>query len=150
MTKLNIPPYPARIRKNEDGRQQIFDDLRRRWVSLTPEEWVRQNFTHHLTNNLGYPSALMGNEIVVRLNGMSKRCDTLVCRRDGSPLMIIEYKAPEIEITENVFRQISRYNSVMHVDYLIVSNGLQHYCVQMNYKMQTYAFLREIPRFETL
>ena len=139
-----------RIRRSADGGQQVYDILRRRWVALTPEEEVRQHFVHFLIRERSYPMGLMGNEMVVRLNGMAKRCDTLVSDREGNPKMIIEYKAPQIAITQKVFDQVSRYNSVMHVDYLIVSNGRQSFCARMNYETMKFEFLEDIPAYENL
>ncbi len=147
LAELNLPPFEANIQER-DGARRIFDTLRRRFVALTPEEWVRQNFVHYLTDTLGYRSALMGNEIELRLGRMSRRCDTVVYDRRLRPRMIVEYKRPEVAITQRVFSQISRYNMVMHVDFLVVSNGLQHYCCRMNYAEQTYEFLEQLPTFE--
>ena len=139
-----------RIRTTDDGSRQVYDILRRRWVALTPEEEVRQHFVHFLIRERAYPMGLMGNEMVVRLNGMSKRCDTLVSDREGNPKMIIEYKAPHIPLTQKVFDQVSRYNSVMRVDYLIVSNGRQSFCARMNYATMKFEFLADIPAYENL
>lgn len=149
MLSLNLPKYEAKIeRKSEKVR--IWDALRRRYVTLTPEEWVRQHFIHFLIGYKHYPSALLANEITLQLNGMKRRCDTVLYDRTMTPRMIIEYKAPHIAIDQKVFDQISRYNLVLRVDYLVVSNGLQHYCCRMNYSDQSYSFLREIPEYGTL
>lgn len=128
-----------------NGKNVIFDVIRRRYVALTPEEWVRQHFVHFLLAHKGYPQALMANEVQVQLNSTKKRCDTVLYRRDLTARMIVEYKAPDIEITQKVFDQITRYNMVLKVDYLIVSNGLQHYCCRMDYEHNTYIFLHDIP-----
>ncbi|MBP3566690.1 MAG: type I restriction enzyme HsdR N-terminal domain-containing protein [Paraprevotella sp.] len=149
MFALNLPQYPIKVTKR-DGRHFIFDDLRRKFVALTPEEWVRQHFVHYLTEQKGYPTGLIANEIQLNLNGTTKRCDTVVYDKQAHPRVIIEYKAPHIEITQKVFNQISRYNMVLHVDYLIVSNGLQHYCCRMNYKENTYEFLQDIPDYQQI
>ena len=98
----------------------------------------------------GYPQALMANEVQVQLNGTKKRCDTVLYRRDLTARMIVEYKAPEIEITKKVFDQITRYNMVLKVDYLIVSNGLQHYCCRIDYEHNSYTFLQDIPEYQNL
>lgn len=149
MLSLNLPKYEAKIeRKSEKVR--IWDALRQRYVTLTPEEWVRQHFIHFLIRYKHYPSALLANEITLQLNGMKRRCDTVLYDRTMTPRMIIEYKAPHIAIDQKVFDQISRYNLVLRVDYLVVSNGLQHYCCRMNYSDQSYSFLREIPEYDTL
>jgi type I site-specific restriction-modification system R (restriction) subunit len=128
----------------------IFDILRKRYVKLTPEEWVRQHFIHFLVEHKHYPQALLANEVGLDLNNTRKRCDTILYRRNLTPLMIIEYKAPQINIAQKVFDQIARYNIVLRVDYLIVSNGLQHYCCKMNYEQQTYSFLADIPDYNLL
>lgn len=146
MDKLNLPEYAAMIRDHE-GKEQIYDRLRNRFVALTPEEWVRQNFVNYLIEFKGYPPALMANEIQISLNGMSRRCDSVVYNRSMQARTIIEYKRPTVEITRKVFEQISRYNLVMKVDYLIVSNGMKHYCCKMNYESQTFKFLTDIPEF---
>ena len=134
----------------KDGKNYIFDPLRRKYVALTPEEWVRQHFTHYLLHYKGYPQGLLANEIQITLNGMKRRCDTVLYNRDMTARMIIEYKAPEIEITQSVFDQIMRYNMVLKVDYLIVSNGMNHYCCRMDYSNNSYRFLPSIPDYNTL
>ena len=132
MLPLNLPSYPAKIRL-QNGKNVIFDPLRRKFVALTPEEWVRQHFVHLLTDYKGYPKGLLANEIQVNLNGTKKRCDTVLFNKDLSAQMIIEYKAPDVEITQATFDQITRYNMVLKVKYLIVSNGINHYCCRINY-----------------
>lgn len=148
-TTLNLPAFDAKIAVKE-GKRTIFDVLRRKYVALTPEEWVRQHFVHFLLEHKGYPATLLANEVQVQLNGTKKRCDTVLYRRDLTARMIVEYKAPEIVITQKVFDQIMRYNMVLKVDYLIVSNGLQHYCCRMNYGHNSYAFLQDIPEYGEL
>lgn len=149
MLSLNLPAFDAKITMR-NGKNIIFDVIRRRYVALTPEEWVRQHFVHFLLAQKGYPQALMANEVQVQLNSTKKRCDTVLYRRDLTARMIVEYKAPEIEITQTVFDQITRYNMVLKVDYLVVSNGLQHYCCRMNYEQNSYTFLRDIPDYQAL
>ena len=107
MFSLNLPAFDAKIAMR-DGKRSIFDVVRRRYVALTPEEWVRQHFVHFLLVHKGYPQALMANEVQVQLNGTKKRCDTVLYRRDLTARMIVEYKAPEVEITQKVFDQITR------------------------------------------
>lgn len=116
---------------------------------MTPEEWVRQHFVHFLLAHKGYRRRLW-QEVQVQLNGTKKRCDTVLYRRDLTARMIVEYKAPEIEITQKVFDQITRYNMVLKVDYLIVSNGLQHYCCRIDYEHNSYTFLQDIPEYQNL
>lgn len=149
MLALNLPEYAIKVTKR-NGKPFIFDELRRKFIALTPEEWVRQHFVHFLTEHKGYPPGLVANEISLTLNGTTKRCDTVVYDRHAQPRVIVEYKAPHIEITQKVFNQISRYNMVLHVDYLIVSNGLQHYCCRMDYEHNTYIFLRDIPEYSQI
>lgn len=146
---LNLPSFEAKVIR-KDGRPAIFDFIRRRYVPLTPEEWVRQHFVHFLIEHKGYPRALMANEVQLKLNHTQKRCDTVLYRRDLTAQMIVEYKAPDVEITQAVFDQIGRYNLVLHVDYLVVSNGLQHYCCRMDYVQNRYQFLPDIPLYEKL
>lgn len=149
MLSLNLPAFDTKINVR-NGKNVIFDVIRKRYVALTPEEWVRQHFIHFLMDYKGYPMALMANEVLLSLNGTKKRCDTVLYKRDLSARMIIEYKAPHIEITQAVFNQISRYNMVLRVDYLVVSNGVQHYCCRMDYENQSYVFLEDIPDYGNL
>ncbi len=146
MEKLNLPPYQINV-KEQNGRKMILDTQRRKFVSLTPEEWVRQHFVHYLIEHLGYPSALIANEVGLQCGDKRLRCDSVLYTNQSVAKMIIEYKAPNITITQKVFDQIAAYNLLLHVDYLIVSNGLQHYCCKMNYAEKTYCFLQEIPAY---
>ncbi len=149
MLSLNLPPYATKVAVR-DGKNTIWDIIRRKYVALTPEEWVRQHFVHFLVGHKGYPVSLLANEVALTLNGTSRRCDTVLYDRTLSPRMIIEYKAPHIPITQKVFDQICRYNLVFHVDYLIVSNGLSHYCCRMDYDRQSYQFLTDVPEYGQL
>lgn len=117
---------------------------------MTPEEWVRQNFVRYLIDDRQFPAALMNNEISLTQNGIKRRCDTLVADQNGNPLVIVEYKAPSIEITQKTFDQIVRYNMVLKAQYLIVSNGLSHYCCKIDYENNSYSFLKEIPCYSEL
>lgn len=156
---LNLPSVRLQIRDDADGVRRVFDPLRQKFVALTPEEWVRQHFTSYLITQLGYPAGLMANEVSLKINGTARRCDTVVFDADSlttpdsipRPLVIVEYKAPEIEITQKVFDQIARYNLVMGARLLIVSNGLRHYCclLQPN-QTNAYRFLPEIPNYSIL
>lgn len=149
MLGLDLPPFDRKIIKKDD-KPFIFDVVRRQYVALTPEEWVRQHFVHFLVNHKGYPQSLMANEMQLKLNGMSRRCDTVVYDRSLRPRVIIEYKAPTVNITQRVFDQICRYNMVLQVDYLIVSNGHVHYCCKVDYTAQTYSFLKEVPSWNLI
>lgn len=147
--ELNLPSTDLRVTIKDD-KELIFDSLRRKYVALTPEEWVRQNFVSFLINHKGYMAGLMNNEVSLVQNGIKRRCDTLVSDKYGNPIVIVEYKAPNVEITQKVFDQIVRYNYVFRAKYLIVSNGLNHYCCCINYDEGNYSFLKEIPSYADL
>ena len=149
MFRLNLPPYPTKIQEKGEKRQ-IFDFLRRKWVALTPEEWVRQHFTHYLVEQKGYPKGLLANEVELHIGEKKLRCDTLLYNKELCPRMIIEYKAPNIQLQQKTFDQISAYNLLLKVDYLVVSNGLQHYCCKMDYDHQRYQFLESVPDYQNL
>ena len=149
MYELNLPKYGIKI-KNDKGHQSIFDVLRRKYVALTPEEWVRQHFVHFLIEHKGYPKALMANEIQLAIGNKKLRCDSVLYDRMLKPRIIIEYKAPTVSITQKVFDQITIYNMLLHVDYLVVSNGIKHYCCRMDYANQKYLFLEDIPDYQNL
>lgn len=149
MFKLNLPAFDAKLKKlNNDV--CIWDRLRRKYLVLTPEEWVRQHFVNYLIVDKGFPQSLMANEIQVNLNNQKKRCDTVVYNKDLSPVVIVEYKAPNIVISQSVFDQIARYNLVLRVDYLIVSNGMEHYCCRVDYDAQSYVYLPEVPAYSDI
>lgn len=147
--EINLPRYEIKFRE-QCGKRQIFDFLRRKYVALTPEEWVRQHFVHYLVSQKGYPKGLLANEVELVVGKKKLRCDTLLYNRMLKPQMIIEYKSPEIELTQRVFNQITVYNFLLHVEYLIVSNGRQHYCCRMDYDQRSYQFLRDIPDYAVL
>jgi hypothetical protein len=149
MQQLNLPEYQFNI-KRKDNSIVILDSLRKRWVSLTPEEWVRQNFVRFLIEEKEFPPPLMNNEISIIQNGIKRRCDTLVADREGNPLVIVEYKAPSIAVSQKTFDQIVRYNMVLKAKYLIVSNGMSHYCCKIDYENNSYSFLEEIPCYSQL
>ena len=149
MQALNLPPYNISIRKH-GNRDQIFDILRRKFVALTPEELVRQHFVHYLTEHKGYPMMLLANEVQLKVGDKTVRADSVLYDNHLQPRMIIEYKAPTIKLAQKVFDQISVYNLLLHVDYLIVSNGLQTYCCKMDYDNQKYLFLTDIPDYQKL
>ena len=144
---LHLPYAELRIAKDEQDNLKVYDIIRRKFVSLTPEEFVRQNFVHWLSSSLGYPQSHMANEVEIKLNDTKKRCDTVVFGRECEPLVIVEYKAPSVEITQQTFDQIVRYNREIHAKYLIVSNGLRHYCCLIDYTRDTYHFIRNIPTY---
>lgn len=152
LTRLNLPPITPKLSRGADGVVRIADPLRGRDVALTPEEWVRQHFAAYLTGELGYPSELTANEVSLRLNGTLRRCDTVVFSREGlHPLVIVEYKAPHIAITQKVFDQIARYNLVHRAPCLMVTNGLTHYCCLFTPDAPTpYRFLPALPTYQAL
>ncbi|MCP9612110.1 type I restriction enzyme HsdR N-terminal domain-containing protein [Coprobacter tertius] len=149
MTGLNLPSFDFHIKKNND-KYLIFDNIRKKYITLTPEEWVRQHFVCFLTKYKSYPAGRLGNEISLVLNGRKRRCDTIVYDKNGKPLVIIEYKAPEIILTQEVFDQIIRYNIALKVKYLMVSNGLNHYCCKLDYETMQPVFLPDIPFYDEL
>lgn len=128
----------------------VLDVLRRKYVSLTPEEWVRQHFVHFLMEHKGYPMALMANEVALKIGNKPLRADSVLYGRDLRPRMIVEYKAPSVAITQQVFDQVMAYNLLLHVDYLVVSNGLQHYCCKVDYVSGSCSFLQDIPMYTDL
>ncbi len=149
MYSLNLPSYDAKIRKESPG-LEIFDPLRRKYVALTPEEWVRQHFINYLVTVKKYPASLMANETGVKLNSLSRRCDTVVYNKQLQPLMIIEYKDSKVSITQQVFDQVIQYNNVLKVPYIVVSNGIVHYCCRIDYENMSYEYLTEIPGYHEL
>ena len=149
MWQLNLPAYNFRIiKKNE--KPFIFDDLRKKFVALTPEEWVRQHFIRFLINVKHYPASLIAIEKHLVINGLKKRCDAVVYSRNAEPLMIIEFKATTVSIAQQTFDQAAVYNSKLKVDYFIISNGLKHYCCRLDKNVLQYNFLDDIPDFDSL
>ncbi len=146
MQQLNLPPYDFRVKRQRD-KNYIFDAVRKKFVFLTPEEWVRQNFIRFLINDKKYPPALMAVEKQLEMNEKLFRFDLLVYRRNGDPYLIAEFKAPNVKISQETFDQVVRYNSGLKVALVIVSNGLQHFVCAMDYASGSYAFLKEIPRY---
>jgi len=149
MEKLNLPEYDFRIRKN-NGKLDIFDDFRKKFVALTPEEWVRQNFIMYLVNEKDYPGSLIAVEGGLKLYNRIKRTDIVVYNNKGNPVLIVECKAPDVKITQSVFDQIARYNIALKVDYLIVTNGIYHYCCFINYLDDSITYLKDIPNYKNL
>ena len=149
MFRLNLPTYEIKIAQR-GNKQLIFDFLRRKYVALTPEEWVRQHFVHYLIEHKSYPAGLIGNEVELNVGEKKLRCDTILFNKVAQPQMIIEYKAPQIKLQQKTFDQISAYNLLLKVDYLIVSNGMQHICCRMDYENQKYCFLEDIPNYQEL
>jgi Type I restriction enzyme R protein N terminus (HSDR_N) len=149
LKQLNLPQYSFTIH-GKNGNEMILDQLRRKYVKLTPEEWVRQNFVQYLINEGKYPPGLIGIEVLFRYNKLKKRVDILVHDRSGQPIMIVECKSPEVEIDEKVFEQIATYDMKYKVPYLIVTNGMHHYACKMNHQELKYEYLLVIPLYEEL
>ena len=150
MIRLNLPDFQIKLSGTTE-KPLVWDVLRRRYVALTPEEWVRQHFVHYLTEHLGYPSSLLANEVSLQVgNGKKLRADTVLYDTELHPRMIIEYKAPDIPLTQKVFEQVGAYNLLLHVDYLVVSNGMQSYCCKMDYRHQKYLYLEKIPNYQNI
>ena len=143
---LNLPQYTFRIKDKLD-KKLIFDGFRRRWVALTPEEWVRQNFVRYLTEEKHFPASLVAVERSLRMNQRDFRTDIILFSKLGNPLVVVECKAPEVKISQQVFDQIARYNLDLRVNYLIVTNGLVHYCCRFDQEQLSYTFLPEIPDY---
>jgi len=149
MLQLNLPEYNFRIKKQDD-KFLIFDSQRKRYVSLTPEEWVRQHFVRFLIEVKGYPAALLAVEKQLTMNGMKKRCDAILFDKEGQPFMIIEFKAPNVAVTQATFDQVAVYNAKLKVSFFIISNGLEHYCCKVNTETARYEFFPEIPDYNAV
>lgn len=146
MQQLHFPAYGFRF-KSSENKISIFDPIRKKFIILTPEEWVRQHVIQFLAVEKNYPKSLINVEKVLVLNEMKKRYDLVVFNPDGSIHIIVECKAPQVEITQETFDQIARYNLSLKASYLMVTNGLQHYYCQMDYEKQAYVFLKELPLY---
>ncbi|MDM8176242.1 MULTISPECIES: type I restriction enzyme HsdR N-terminal domain-containing protein [Olivibacter] len=146
---LNLPSYPLKLSKDEH-RLFIYDELRKKHLLLTPEEWVRQHWIQHLIQAKGFPKALIQSEGGLKLNSLQKRTDIVVFNPSGKRLLIAELKAPSIKITQAVFEQIARYNMVHKVPYLVVSNGLEHYYCLIDHENESYRFLEDIPFYHEI
>lgn len=149
MNKLNLPPYAIALDR-QDETLKVWDDLRRKWVRLTPEEWVRQHFIHFLIDHLGYPAQLLGNEVGLSLGGSKLRVDSILYDTQLRPKMLIEYKAPSVPLSQQVLEQALRYNYKLEVPYLILSNGLEHVAYHINYKDHSYTILDHIPHYKDI
>ncbi len=144
MQHLHFPSYSFTL-KNRENKPFIFDGIRKKYVRLTPEEWVRQHVVSFLIESHNYPKSLINIEKEFTVNGVKKRYDLVVFYPDGKIFLLVECKAPKIKITQNTFDQIARYNLKINATYLMVTNGLEHYYCQMDYKNQQYYFLKELP-----
>ncbi|WP_215046362.1 type I restriction enzyme HsdR N-terminal domain-containing protein [Tenacibaculum dicentrarchi] len=147
MQKLNLPTYKFRLKSN-DNKTFIFDNLRKKYLVLTPEEWVRQHFVQFLIEEKKYPVTLIALEKQLTINNLKKRTDIVIFSSDGTPNIIVECKAPKIKIAQDTFDQIARYNLKLNANYLIVTNGLEHYFCQLDKENETYVFLKDIPDYK--
>ncbi|MFA5298475.1 MAG: type I restriction enzyme HsdR N-terminal domain-containing protein [Lutibacter sp.] len=147
MQALNLPNYPFKI-KSSENKYFIFDIVRKKYVVLTPEEWVRQHIIHYLIEEKNYPISLIAVEKKVTVNKLTKRTDILVFNTKGLPHIIVECKAPSIKIAQESFDQIARYNLKLNANFLIVTNGLKHYFCKMDFINQEYVFLNTIPNYD--
>ena len=146
MQKLNFYSYSFRF-KNSENKVSIFDEIRKKFIILTPEEWVRQHVVQFLLEEKNYPKSHINVEKVLKVNGLRKRYDVVVYKPDGSIYILIECKAPEIKIAQATFDQIARYNMTMDAQFLMVTNGLEHYFCQMDFENEKYQFLAELPNY---
>lgn len=147
MKQLNFPGYEFKLRKSGEG-FQILDEFRKKWIALTPEEWVRQHTLRWIVKEKLYPAGLIAVEKSILINGVEQRFDAVVFNRESEPSVIIECKAPEVKITEEVFDQIARYNMKVMAPLLLITNGLTHYCCVMNHEQKSYNFLKELPAYK--
>ena len=146
MPQLNLPNAVLKT-KLVEGTTQVFDAVRKKYLVLTPEEWVRQHFIHYLNSEKKYPLGLMGVEQMVKYNEQSTRADIVLYTNEGKPNMIVECKGPKVKITQDAFNQIAKYNFKLRVDFLVVTNGIQHFCCSMDYESNKITFLEEIPSY---
>jgi len=148
MQKLNLPTYNFKLKSNQN-KTLIFDKLRKKYLVLTPEEWVRQHFVQFLIDEKKYPTSLIALEKQLIINNLKKRSDILIFNKKGNHEIIVECKAPTIKITQDTFDQIARYNLKLEAKFLVVTNGLEHFYCKMDFKNKTYIFLKELPNYKT-
>ena len=146
MQELNFPTYSFRF-KNSENKVAIFDEIRKKFIILTPEEWVRQHTVQFLLQDKNYPKSYLNVEKILKINELSKRYDIVVFQPDGAIFLLIECKAPEVNITQKTFDQIARYNLTLKAKYLMVTNGLNHYFCQMDFEKEQYVFLEQLPEY---
>jgi len=149
MTPLNLPPFAHKVQKVQ-GKLVIYDVIRKKYVALTPEEWVRQHIIHLLINHLSCPKSLIQVEGGLTYNRLAKRTDVVVYNRKGAPVLIVECKSFKVALSQKVFEQSSIYNGTLKADYLLISNGLDHYCCQINHQAKTFSFLESLPTYEEI
>jgi hypothetical protein len=149
MLQLNFPEFGYRLRQTR-GLTEIFDIVRKKFVALTPEEWVRQHLLHYMVEQKNIPATLIGVEKMLVVNGLRKRYDLVVFSRSGMPALLAECKAPEVQITASVFDQAARYNLSLNATYFVITNGLQHFACQLDYQNKRYIFIEEIPGYSQI
>jgi hypothetical protein len=144
MQNLNFPSYNFRF-KNSENKVSIFDDIRKKFIILTPEEWVRQHIVQFLLQEKKYPKSYINVEKLIKVNDLNKRYDIVVFKPNGELFLLIECKSPDVKITQETFDQIARYNLKLNAQFLMVTNGLNHYFCQMDFEKEQYVFLKELP-----
>jgi len=147
MQRLNLPSYSFKLKSNEKH-TLIFDNLRKKYFVLTPEEWVRQHYVQFLIEEKKYPVSLIALEKQLIINNRKKRTDIVVFNKEGNPEIIVECKAPHIKISQATFDQIARYNLKLKANFLVLTNGLEHYYCKMDFENETYIFLKDIPQYQ--
>jgi len=147
--QLNLPDYTFTLKK-EQGKPYIFDEVRKKYLVLTPEEWVRQNYIKFLIAERGFPSSLFQIETGLYVNKTLKRTDVVICNSTGEPMVIVECKAPSVKITQDVFDQIARYNITLKTSFLVVTNGLSHFYCKIDLDKKNYSFLKDIPHWDAI
>jgi len=143
---LNLPQYRFRL-KQENNTSYIFDEIRKKFLVLTPEEWVRQHFVQFLNKEKKYPRSLIKLEGGLKMNSLQKRSDILIFNTSGEKIVLVECKAPTVKISQAVFDQVARYNFIHRVKYVVVSNGLEHFCCEIDFEKESYSFLKELPDY---
>jgi hypothetical protein len=147
MKKLNLPQFDIKIQESK-GKTEIFDTLRKKYVILTPEEWVRQHFVNMLINHYQYPKSLISLESGLKYNELQKRSDIVVYDREGKPFLLIECKSADVALSQQTFRQLSTYNFVIKSPYVAITNGLNNFCCKIDHSLGTYEFLKDLPAFK--
>lgn len=150
MKELNLPAYSFKLKENSEGQKMIFDRVRKKFVVLTPEEWVRQHFVNFLINHRDYPAGLLGVEVMFRMNELVRRVDIMVYNNVGNPILAVECKAPGVKISPEVFDQIVEYNMKFRLNYLLVTNGITHSGCRVDWVSNSYTFLDTIPYYNEL
>jgi type I site-specific restriction endonuclease len=150
MEQLNLPSVNFTCRTNADSKTEIFDSFRKKYVLLTPEEWVRQHFAHYLSQTLGVPISLMALEKKIIMNGLKRRFDIVVYSKEITPLLIVECKATSVPVTQAVFDQAARYNSVLKAPYLVVTNGLVHHACKIDFTKANIEYLNSLPLYSEM